>query len=67
MAYNSKFTGAEIDEKLSNIVKITVGEGLSLTNGKLELTYTPARYYAGSSTPADTLGNNGDLYLQTSD
>lgn len=65
MAYNSKYTGAEIESKLDNIVKVTVGEGLSLTNGRLELTYTPARYYAGSSTPADTIGNNGDIYLQT--
>lgn len=51
-------------DKLDAIEKYTIGEGLKVENGVLKCSYTPARYYTGSSEPADTLGNNGDLYLQ---
>lgn len=43
---------------------IKVGNGLSISdNGTLSV--TTATYYTGTSDPVDTLGADGDLYLQT--
>lgn len=43
---------------------IKVGNGLSISaDGTLSV--TTATYYSGTNAPADTLGTNGDLYLQT--
>lgn len=64
MAYNSKYTGAEIEAKLDNIVKVTAGDGIKIENGVISCTFSPAKYYTGSSEPAASTGNNGDLYLQ---
>lgn len=43
---------------------IKVGNGLSISdNGTLSV--TTATYYTGTSDPVNTLGADGDLYLQT--
>lgn len=43
---------------------IKVGRGLSISAGGT-LSVTTATYYTGTSDPVDTLGADGDLYLQT--
>lgn len=43
---------------------IKVGNGLSISEDGT-LSVTTATYYSGTSTPANTLGVDGDLYLQT--
>lgn len=43
---------------------IKVGNGLSISEDGT-LSVTTATYYTGTSTPANTLGADGDLYLQT--
>lgn len=43
---------------------IKVGNGLSISDDGT-LSVTTATYYTGTSYPVDTLGADGDLYLQT--
>lgn len=48
----------------ASIGAIKVGNGLSISEDGT-LSVTTATYYSGTSTPANTLGVDGDLYLQT--
>lgn len=49
---------------VSTIGAIKVGNGLSIADDGT-LSVTTATYYTGASDPVDTLGKDGDLYLQT--
>lgn len=49
--------------ELSNF--LTAGDGINISNGAISCSFVPAKYYTGTSTPNNSIGNNGDLYLQT--
>lgn len=53
----------KIDETGAISANYKAGHGISIKNGIISV--TTANYYSGSSAPANTLGADGDLYLQT--
>lgn len=72
-AYTSTHTGAEIDTAVDRAM--TVPAVSASDNNKIMMvqsgawaakTITMQVYYSGSSAPSSSLGNNGDIYIQTS-
>lgn len=72
-AYTSTHTGAEIDAGVDRAM--TVPAVSASDNNKIMMvqsgawaakTITMQVYYSGSSAPSSSLGNNGDIYIQTS-
>lgn len=72
-AYTSTHTGAQIDTAVDRAM--TVPAVSASDNNKIMMvqsgawaakTITMQVYYSGSSAPSNSLGNNGDIYIQTS-
>lgn len=57
-------TSVENLKVLPTVTNSDNGKILQVSDGSWTLT-TPITVYTGTSTPSSTLGNNGDLYLQT--
>ena len=58
-------TGNVTINELPSVTSSDNGKILMVVNGAWSLV-TPTAIYSGSSTPSNSSGNNGDLYLQTS-
>ena len=43
--------------------KLIAGDGISISPDNV-ISVTAPRVYSGADAPADTLGNNGDIYIQ---
>lgn len=43
--------------------KLTAGDGISISPDNV-ISITAPRVYSGADAPANTLGNNGDIYIQ---
>ena len=43
--------------------KLTSGDGISISPDNV-ISITAQRVYSGADAPADTLGDNGDIYIQ---
>ena len=43
--------------------KLTAGDGISISHDNV-ISITKQRDYSGADAPADTLGDNGDIYIQ---
>ena len=70
-AHQIDYTDTQLDEALDRAM--TVPAVSTSDNGKIMevvsgawAAVTPVKIYSGTSTPSSSLGNNGDIYIQTS-
>ncbi len=70
-AHEIDYTDSELDEALGRAMTVPAvgtsdnGEIMEVVNGTWAAV-TPVKIYSGTSTPSSSLGNNGDIYIQTS-
>lgn len=71
MAYNSNYTGAQVEgllDKINGLPTPTAsdcGKVLGVNNSGKYALITTVSVYSGTSEPSSTTGNDGDIYLQT--